>query len=277
MSDLDENLKVAGPSVGLVISTYAAVPYVHVALESWRRHYPEIPVLVKDDCSPQRDELRALCYSYRAEFLSHEKRLGWAAGDMSSLYHGLLWAQRRGLKFLVKMSRRFIPLYNWLPDFSHLALAKRAATFGNECIQSKMKIRTECMGLNTELWSNSGAVSKIRRMMDSLNVNTNVERLIFNLSLEVKEYLHRINGPLKNVGLKNKSHHPFEIWNLVPDKRTTFQPNVLWHNVDRACDYYRIAVLFGLNYSLEEFEDVRKGYTDVDKGAIKKVPPGCGC
>jgi hypothetical protein len=63
----------------------------------------------------------------------------------------------------------------------------------------------------------------------------------------------------------------------VPDKRTTPQPDVLWHNVDRVFDYYRVAVLLGLSYSLEEFAEVRQSTADVREGVIKKASLGCGC
>jgi hypothetical protein len=58
------------PAVGLVIGTFAAVPYIHLALESWRLNYPAIPLLVSDDGSPNRDELHALCQRYGADFVS---------------------------------------------------------------------------------------------------------------------------------------------------------------------------------------------------------------
>lgn len=261
------------PSVGLVIGTFAAVPYIHVALESRRRNYPRLPVLVNDDCSPKRDELRALCSSYGAEFLSNERRLGWPTGDLWSFYNGFAWARRRNLKFLVKMSRRFIPLHNWLPDFRRLAFETRAATFGNECSQSGMRIRTECVGFDAERWSEFGAAQRIKRIADSLTANIWVERFIYNLSLDVAARL-RETGDTDHAPTKN---HPFEAWSLVPDNRGTPRPDVLWHNADRAFDYHRVAVLFELDYSFEDFADVNQGYGDGQGMFLKKPILRCGC
>jgi len=52
------------PSVGLVIATFAAVPYEHSALESRCRNYPDVPALVHEDGSPEREQLVALCARY---------------------------------------------------------------------------------------------------------------------------------------------------------------------------------------------------------------------
>ena len=41
-------------AVGLVVGTFAAVPYIHLHLEARRRFYPHVPLLVHDDASPAR-------------------------------------------------------------------------------------------------------------------------------------------------------------------------------------------------------------------------------
>lgn len=262
-----------GTSVGLVIGTFAAVPYVHLALESRRRNYPQIPVLISDDCSPKQDELRALCRSYGAEWVSNPRRLGWPTGDLSSFYNGFEWAEGRGLTFLVKMSRRFIPLYDWLPDFRRLASETGAATFGNECSQSGMKIRTECIGFDVRRWSDSGAAGKLRRIADSSGADLWVERFMYNLSLEVAG---RPGGP-RNADAPDANGRPFEPWSLVPSKRTTPRPDILWHNVDNAFDYCRVAVLFGLDYAVEDFADVNHGQGNGQRMRLKERTLRCGC
>lgn len=259
------------PSVGLVIGTFAAVPYVHLALESRRRHYPGLPVLISDDCSPKQDELRTLCRSYGAEFFSNERRSGWPAGDLLALSNGFAWAERRDIRLLVKMSRRFIPLCDWPPDFRRLASETRAATFGNKCSQSGMKIRTECIGYDVEKWAASGVIQKIRRIANSLTAGIWVERLIYNLSLEVAA------RDASDADRAAANSRPFEPWSLVPDQRTTPRPDVLWHNVDKAFDYYRVAVLFGLDYSFEDFADVNQGCGDGQGAHLNNLILSCGC
>ncbi len=47
--------------VGVVVGTFAALPYVHLQLEARRRRWPGVPMLVHDDASPQQADLSALC------------------------------------------------------------------------------------------------------------------------------------------------------------------------------------------------------------------------
>lgn len=112
------------PSVGVVVGTYGALPYIHLHLGIRARLYPEMPFLVHDDCSPQRDELAALCARYDADFISSTMRNGHYGGDTSAFMHGLCWAPSRGVNWLVKFSRRFVPLY----DF-RLEVARNAVSF----------------------------------------------------------------------------------------------------------------------------------------------------
>ncbi len=109
------------PTVGLVISTFAAVPYIHVALESWKLHNPSIPVLVSDDGSPKSEEIGELCAHYNADFVKNYRRHGRDLGDLSAYVHGLEWGAEHRLDIVVKMSRRFIPLQNWVPALQRLA------------------------------------------------------------------------------------------------------------------------------------------------------------
>ena len=55
-------------SIGVVIGTFAAVPYIHLHLEAWRRLFPHIRLLVHDDASPEQERLRRLCAEYGCEF-----------------------------------------------------------------------------------------------------------------------------------------------------------------------------------------------------------------
>src|ERR1700677_25728 len=103
-----------GPlTVGLVVGTFAAVPYVHMHLEARRRFYPDVPLIVHDDASPNQRDLRRLCADYGCEFESNDTRRPLCIGDVSCLLGGLLWAKHIGLDIVVKMSRRFVPLRDW--------------------------------------------------------------------------------------------------------------------------------------------------------------------
>ena len=91
------------PEIAMVVGTFAAVPYVHLHLEARRRLYPEVPLLVHDDHSPQVAELESLCRSYGADFEQTATRLPPCKGDLSAFVGGLAWARERGAGLLVKM------------------------------------------------------------------------------------------------------------------------------------------------------------------------------
>ena len=69
-------------TIGLVVGTFAAVPYVHLHLEARRRLYPHVPLLVHDDASPKQGELRRLCEEYGCEFESNDIRQPACIGDI---------------------------------------------------------------------------------------------------------------------------------------------------------------------------------------------------
>src|SRR5579862_8402358 len=92
------------PKVGLVISTFGAAPYVALALAVRKRLYPDIPVLVHDDGSPESDQLAELCKQHEGvEFQTNGVRLEHEMGDLSAIVGGLRWAKENGYELLAKM------------------------------------------------------------------------------------------------------------------------------------------------------------------------------
>src|SRR4051812_17433137 len=92
------------PRVGMVVGTFAAVPYIHLQLEARRRFYPGVPLLVHDDGSHRVADLRKLCARYGCDFEHNERRQPPCVGDLTAFVGGLLWADARGLDLLVKVS-----------------------------------------------------------------------------------------------------------------------------------------------------------------------------
>jgi hypothetical protein len=56
------------PSVGVVVGTFASAGNIHLHLEARRRFYPDVPLLVRDDASPDTMRLNDLCGDYGADF-----------------------------------------------------------------------------------------------------------------------------------------------------------------------------------------------------------------
>lgn len=247
------------PTAGLVIGTFAAIPYIHLHLECRRRYFPGLPVLVSDDGSPFRDQLSALCTEYGAEFRSNSVRHRRTVGDMSAYVHGLDWAASRGITLLVKMSRRFIPMFDWVPALQDLALRSQMPTFSQVCDHFRFGFRTECIGFHTQSWRDSGACSRMQSHVD-LDKPVFVEGFVHQLARDVaqrfacdiaREYIQISNRP--------KDRDGYGVWEIMPDRRTTRRPDLLWHDSCGPVDYWQAAVRFGLSYTLRDFQDLNQG------------------
>jgi hypothetical protein len=241
--------------IGLVVGTFAATPYIHLHLESWRRNYPHIPILINDDGSPRQLELNALSETYGVEFKTNKERYRRTVGDLSAYVNGLQWAKDCGINLLVKMSRRFLPLFNWVPDLQRLAYESQYATYSNQCRHFHFGFRTECIGFHVDTWFQSGAYSKIE------------EQVRRNEPIFVEGFIHRLARELQSTGY-SEANREFElanprppdadgygVWEIMADRRTVKKPDILWHDCDQPVDYCRIAQLYGLRYTVSDFTD----------------------
>lgn len=247
--------------MGLVIATFAAVPFVHLALESWRRNYPHVPVLVCDDGSPREEQLRTLCSTYGASFARNGARARASVGDMSAFVRGFDWAREAELQILVKMSRRFIPLTDWVPELWALARETQYATYSNRCAHFNFGFRTECTAFHVRSWFDAGAVEELRARV-ARNEPAFVEGYVHDFCRHVHERRCEANQEFER-------HHPrppdadgYGVWNIMPDSRMTRKADLLWHDSEAPVDYHRASVLYGLPYRLEDFVDPNEGLGD---------------
>lgn len=255
----NKNLK-----VGVVIGTYGAVPYVDLQLHYLKNVNRIENVLVHDDCSPQRDDLKKLCESYGVDFYSTNENL-WhrtsvgSLGDENCFFEGLKWARMKGLDILVKLSRRLVPCYCWIEGFKKLVKDTDGLTFSSYCIKDKFPIRTECIGMNVNAWASD-------EVLGLMNWYLKNEFPIF------AEYWY--NEIAREIGHYNKSERyakvmrdsTFEssgyvLWkSLLGINRYSNEErnkNVLWHQVNSLEDYYKKSIeVFGDKYKLEDFKDI---------------------
>ena len=244
------------PTLGVVVGTYGAVPYIHLHLESWRRNYGNIPLLVHDDGSPEGDDLRALCTLYGADFSRNDDSFGHFAGDLTVYSHGLRWAQERSLDLLVKFSRRFIPRLNWIMELQTLAYVTQYATFSSLCEYYNFGFRTECLGMHVPSWL--AVCERIQENAEEVKgADCHVEALMHHHA----RFVHRSNC------LANKLYetvHPtpdnadaYAPWRLLGTSRHKRLPHVLWHNCYAPFEYYMEAVSCGiLDYDAHRFETI---------------------
>ena len=230
-------LKVAlsNSKFGLVIGTYGSVPYIHLFLESAKRNFPDVSIFVNDDNS-KSEALRNICNDYGVTFHSNPHRHRHLPGDVTSAINGLNWAKKAELDILAKMSRRFIPFFDWTIELQK-AFKSGISTWGNYDISQNLPLRTECFAMHINSWyAHLDKVEKIKRVKG--NVFRWVEENFFNLANKVS------NG------------RRFETWNSIGNNRKARMPNILWHHANPPEDYFNKAKGYELPYVLEDFRRV---------------------
>ena len=247
------------PSVGLVIGTFAALPYIHLQLESRKRNYPDLPVLVHDDGSPIKAPLKDLCQHYGVDFVTSKKRLRHSIGDLAAFAAGFSWAGEKKLDLLVKFSRRFIPLYNWVIELQELAFMTQYATYSSRCAHYGLGFRTECVAMHIPSWLANQVVDEIIETV-RLNQGSFVEKFIHDLARKVHKDNCKQNRDYEKFGGKPKQIAAYGDWLLSGMSRHIPRPNVLWHNYMKPKDYAKAACKYGLNYTAMDFADPNSGY-----------------
>ncbi|HAB16872.1 MAG TPA: hypothetical protein PLX89_10845 [Verrucomicrobiota bacterium] len=245
------------PTVGFVIGTFAAVPYIHLHLESRRRSYPEVPVLVCDDGSLRGQELADLCERYGAEFWTRPARLAPTLGDLAAVATGMEWAEKRRIEILVKFSRRFLPLGSWVESLGSLAYAAQDATYGGECRDFGFPLRTESVGYHVPSWIAAGGLTGIRCAVAAGQYQF-VEDFLYDLAVQVKtQCVSSSRGDELSEASSAVRH-----WPMLGRGRLERRQEFLWHDLDTPVDYARIARLWDLPYGVEDFADPNMGEGD---------------
>lgn len=240
--------------IGLVVGTHGSIPHVHMHLETWKRFYPEVRLLIHDDNSPDKDKLRELCGEYGCDYIttytSDENPLSWCLGDISAFATGLLWANQHNLQILVKFSRRFIPLVSFTEGLRKLALESHYPTFNNVCTGAGYGFRTECIAMSVDTWiackTHQVILSKISNLLHVRPVFL-VEGFIHHLA----EYVSAFRCKAAEDWAGNTD--AFAAWDYMLTDRHKVNENYLWHMANEPKDYFHRARGLGLDYEQWSF------------------------
>ena len=248
------------PSVGLVVGTFASVPYIHLHLEARRRLYPELPLLVHDDASPKTNDLKRLCDDYGCEFETNDTRQPPCIGDLSCFVGGLIWGKEREIDLVVKMSRRFVPIENWIPGLQTLAMASQYPTYCSYTETFGFGFRSECVGLAVGEWVAHRMHHALVRT--ALAAGTPfVEGLIHNFARRLAESrCSQARNWDECHGQRPGDRDGYAPWDFMGTDRCTKYPSYLWHDSATPEDYSRCARQWGLPYSEQDFSDPNQGF-----------------
>lgn len=209
------------PKIGIVIGTHGTPLYIKLHLETRKRLYPEVPVLVHDDCSEEIMEINALCRDYGCDFAYTTEREGQNYGDMCAFWQGLLWAERQKIDILVKFSRRLIPLSDFRPSLIKAAEDQKFATFSNLEHKWGIPIRSEAMGMRMDQWI--AVAMKLKGINEHRVLHPCPECFYQLLAIEISPH---------ETG--------FGIWDWLSDSRGVFNGNHMWHETHSYEDYVEL-------------------------------------
>ena len=238
------------PSVAVVIGTYGSPCYVHLGLELLKRNVGKIPVLVHDDASfetvpAEHEQLRRVCVEYGADFSTNSHSYGHMQGDFSVFIAGWKWAAARHVDYLVKFSRRFIPMVNWLPELQTLAYITQYATFSNSDSCHSLGFRSECVAMHVNSWLGAGIVQEAEQLM-AANHDWYIEVITHNFSRSVHRRNCRANQLYERVHPPAEPDLGYGRWPFMGSSRCTRMPGYLWRDAVSPAEYFRVATDSGI-------------------------------
>jgi hypothetical protein len=170
-----------------------------------------IPVLIADDGSNQDAEFERVASMFSgAEFWPSDQRRGHYAGDLSVFSKGLQWAKNRNLKWLCKLSQRFIwTKRNWLSEAVRILEASGEATMMQRCLDNGVNlfVRSECVLFDVAKWI------PYYKEFDVGEISNPTELFLW----------HRVHTYFGER---------FAPWPEMPENRYQPTPGSLWHGCD---------------------------------------------
>jgi glycosyltransferase involved in cell wall biosynthesis len=224
------------PSFGLVVSTHGSLPYIHLALEVRNKYYKDVPTLIVDDCSPEKNDLLGLCKKYGVDFYCNESNLNHTRGDVTAFATGLRWAKAKKLDVLIKMSRRFVPKKDWRPSLREIIKTTMHATYSGTC-DPTWGLRTECIALHVPRWY--ALVDQLEKEAKNASWLW-VEKLMYDKCLGLLKW---------GVGDQNG----VALWEFPGLGKWVKSDSHLWHDTSDPKDYQEFASSLGLCYNTQDF------------------------
>lgn len=208
---------------GIVIGSFGMPGVVELNIAAIRKTCGEIPILVCDDLTPvSMGQKRILNLPERCKvsLIINNENHGHAPGDIRAFRNGLQWAKRNGIKYLCKLSQRFIfTRDNWLQDWCDEMKKDNAAVSSQRAVHLHMQfaLRSECVFMDVEKCTSSHV------FMDRLDPENG------KIPTSAEDWLA---AAINEGGLG-----PVLRCRLMTVDRFSKRDGVIWHNTD-GCDNY---------------------------------------
>ncbi len=259
--------------IGIVISTFGTPAFIHLQLAIAKKLYPALPIAVVDDSSTETAALSALCEEYKATFfadaknpavndLTRDPRTGGISakhclGDLSALCRGFHWAKANGFDVLVKLSRRFVPLYDWTSELTRIVLATHYPAYSSWDSKDGFPFKTEAAAYMVGDWFRYGAVEEIERQASPVFM----EGFLWEINQRIwkekcRDPVFARTDRIYTEGSSLCYGHWF-IGGIARDQQLPWR---LWHVTNTAAEYLRVAKELGIdaNYTEADFPSTLK-------------------
>lgn len=221
--------------IGVVIGSFGMPSAVALNVAAIRNfNKTRIPILVHDDFTQNDRDPDGYLLNVNEEFelIKSERQLGHIAGDIRCFIRGLKWARRMGLKYLVKLSQRFIFTSNeWCASAvvyaerenvitaSQIAYSNAAAPWGSG------STRTECVMFRVDDWARDAVYEAL-------------EGYHATPELSVRNVAESVVHPERKV----------DRWRAFGPDKSKKRVGVLWHDANGEGEYRALAETLGCKF-----------------------------
>lgn len=215
------------PKAGVAVGCYGMPGLARLQVKAIRAACgPDVPILLADDASPHGAEFRAIADAAPGvTFWPNADRFGHYAGDLSVFWKALQWAATTGLRYVCKLSQRFVWTEpGWLDRAAADLAASGHATLMQRCLDGGVDLyaRTECVLFDAARWGAHYAEFTPRGDLGNPT------------ELAVWHHVHTLFGG------------QFCAWAALPVDRYAAAPGTLWHGSHPAAAYHEYAARLGV-------------------------------
>jgi hypothetical protein len=206
------------------------------------KHYQCVDdILVFDDCSSEAARLKELADTYSSDFAQTMERQGHHPGDVCAFITGLLWAKEKNLDYLVKISRRFIILDDWMTELLKILIKEKTETTVSFPLHTRRRgqkvrcISTCWIALHVDSWCDN--------MLDDI-------RHVYNTAYDghiEKRFMHM--SRMLDTKMGKKRALPYYLFDVYKEK----QKESLWKLNANPKLYFEISTQLGLSYCESDF------------------------
>lgn len=142
--------------VGVVIGSFRWPSLVALQIAVIRNTCGPVPILVSNDDPPTHKRLKTICERFEdVELDTNPERIGHTGGDVAAFHKGIKFGARRNLRYVAKLSQRFIVNRpRWLQDSANELYASGLGMSCRRCrgIET-FDLRTEAVLMDIEKWN----------------------------------------------------------------------------------------------------------------------------